>query len=64
VEIRNAPDGEKTMQRILRGGWRDRQVWGDFWDFEEYEEAGRKAGDALKQLRLVAGAFAGEATYN
>lgn len=64
VEIRNAPDGDKTMRQILRGGWRDRQVWGDFWDFEEYEEAGRKAGDALKQLRLVMGALGGEATYN
>ena len=57
VKIRDAPDAEKKMRQILRGGWRDREVWGNFWDFEEYEDAGRKAGDALKQLRLVMGAL-------
>jgi hypothetical protein len=60
VKIRDAPDGEKTMRQILRGGWRDREVWGDFWDFQECEEAGRKAGDALMQLRLVMGALGGD----
>lgn len=61
VKIRDAPDGERTMRQILRGGWRDREVWGDFWDFQECEEAGRKAGDALMHLRLVMEALGGDA---
>lgn len=48
------------MKQILRGGWKDRETWGDFWDLDEFEERGHKGAVALKQLRAVMGALSGE----
>lgn len=59
-QIRDAPDGERKIKQILRGGWKDHEVWGDFWEFEEFEGKARKAAEALKQLRTVMGALSGE----
>lgn len=59
-QIRDAPDGERKMKQILRGGWKDRETWGDFWDLDEFEERGHKGAVALKQLRAVMGALSGE----
>lgn len=66
LAIRAMPGGTNLMRSLLRGGWKDpaqNAALGldeDFWDFKECEDAGRRAGDDLGQLRFVMGALAGQ----
>lgn len=63
TQIRNSPDGEKKLKQLIRGGWKDPSE-GDFWDFKDCDAEGRKAGEALKQLRFVMGALGGSGEGN
>ena len=60
MTIRRQPGGAKEIRKLMQGGWKDRETWGDFWDFKDCEPRGRKAGDQLKKLRFVMGAIAGD----
>jgi len=62
MTIRRQPPGggAKEIRKLMQGGWKDRETWGDFWDFKDCEPRGRQAGDQLKKLRFVMGAIAGD----
>lgn len=60
MTIRKQPGGGKEIRQLMQGGWKDRETWGDFWDFKDCEPRARKAGDQLKKLRFVMGALAGD----
>jgi hypothetical protein len=60
MTIRRQPGGAKEIRKLMQGGWKDRETWGDFWDFKDCELRGRQAGDQLKKLRFVMGAIAGD----
>jgi hypothetical protein len=60
MTIREQPGGAKEIRKLMQGGWKDTETWGDFWDFKDCEPRARKAGDQLKKLRFVMGALAGD----
>jgi len=62
MTIRRQPPGggAKEIRKLMQGGWKDRETWGDFWDFKDCEPRGRQAGDQLNKLRFVMGAIAGD----
>ncbi|KAF8315827.1 hypothetical protein DL93DRAFT_2078537 [Clavulina sp. PMI_390] len=58
--IRGSPGGDRKMKELLQGGWKDRETWGDFWDFTEFEGQARTAAKAMRELRTVMTALTGE----
>lgn len=60
MTIRRQPGGAKEIRKLMQGGWKDRETWGEFWDFKDCEPRGRQGGDQLKKLRFIMGAVAGD----
>lgn len=69
MEVRKQENGDEAMRRLMRGGWKDQDQAREgkggfdegFWDFNECEERGLRAGDKLKSMRFVLGSLGGEA---